>query len=456
MCRSPCPSSSPLLHETEEGRTLRDYYSATNENDIGRRHCQQQRCRNEDESSNENKKEKNNSRWSAIITGQMIALVLTLGNAASSCLANNYQVSIPTVQTGIVYLLLSFHLVYLHYNQNRNDDDCYEHGQSEPVINDEDMKEEELGVELKHTRNVVTSTTAIEYKFPFTSLKLHAPWHTYALLSVLDVEANYLAMLSFRHTTLSSSMLLTSLSVLSTVALRTCIIRRCRSTIGGQRLLGVILCLIGGCSWLRREFLQQQRHDEGLHHDNDDDGLHVNMVYGDLLAVSAACIYGLNDVLAEYFLKQASSTDVEYVGMLGFFGSLFSLCVQAPLLGEWDRVRTLLREMMHHDDSTKSETILLLFLSFIIMLYYFYTQAMRYLSRYDATSLNLSVQTGPLWAVAIELFSIGGCSPPLMFFVSFAMIVVGVFLYEGGTSDNHRSGCVADKGCDDSRVKSHY
>lgn len=435
---------------------MRDY-SATNDFDVGsgsvaeqRLHCQQQR-RNEDESSNENKKKKN-SRWSAIITGQMIALALTLGNAASSCLANDYQVSIPNIQTGIVYLLLSFHLVFLHYRQNRNVDNCNKHGESGLVI--DDMREEELGVESKHTRNVVTSITAIEYKFPFTCLNLHAPWHTYALLSVLDVEANYLAMLSFRHTTLSSSMLLTSLSVLSTVALRTCIMGGGRGKIGGQRLFGMILCLIGGCLWLRREFLQQQRSDEGLHNDNDDDddGLHVNMVYGDLLAVSAACIYGLNDVLAEYFLKQASNTDVEYVGMLGLFGSLFSLCVQAPLLGEWDRIRTLLREM-HHDESN-TETILILLLSFIIMLYYFYTQAVWYMSRYDATSLNLNVQTGPLWAVAIELFSIGGGSPPVMFFFSFAMIVVGVFLYEGSTSDNNRSGCVLDKDYD-SKVNSY-
>lgn len=412
MCRSPCPSSSSLLKETEEGRTMRDY-SATNEFDVGsgsvaeqRLHCQQQR-RNEDESSNETRRRRT-TIGSAIITGQMIALALTLGNAASSCLTNDYQVSIPTIQTGIVYLLLSFHLVLLHYRQTRNVD------VSDLVINNEDMREE-LGVELNNTRNVVTSTTAAEYTFPFTNLEIYVPWYTYALLSVLDVEANYLAMLSFRHTTLSSSMLLTSLSVLSTVALRTCIMGSGRGKIGRQRLLGVILSLIGGCSWLRREFLQQQRRDEGLHYDDsdndDDDGLHVNMVYGDLLAVSAACIYGLNDVLAEYFLKQASNTDVEYVGMLGLFGSLFSLCIQAPLLGEWDRIRTLLREMMHHYDSTKSETILLLFISFIIMLYYFYTQAMRYMSRYDATSLNLSVQTGPLWAVAIESFSIGGGSP---------------------------------------------
>ena len=77
--------------------------------------------------------------------------------------------------------------------------------------------------------------TAPPHKFPFTNLILHAPWHTYALLAVLDVEANYLAMLSFRHTTLSSSMLLTSLSVLSTVALR-----RLNLT------AGVLLILVGG------------------------------------------------------------------------------------------------------------------------------------------------------------------------------------------------------------------
>jgi hypothetical protein len=58
------------------------------------------------------------------------------------------------------------------------------------------------------------------------------------------------------------------------------------------------------------------------------------------------------------------------------------------------------------------------------------------------------------WAVAIELFSIGGGFPPTMFFVSFAMILVGVFLYEDSTTDNNRSGCVVDKDYD-SRGNSH-
>jgi hypothetical protein len=165
-CRSPYSSSSSLLKEKEEGRTLLDY-SATNVvvSRTGAEKCHH--CRN-DESSNVNNKN-SNTRWSAIITGQMIALALTLGNASSSCLANNYQVSIPTVQTGIVYLLLSFHLVYLHYRQNRNDDNCWECGESGLVM--DDVREEELCVELLNkTRNVVTCVTAIEYKFPFTSL----------------------------------------------------------------------------------------------------------------------------------------------------------------------------------------------------------------------------------------------------------------------------------------------
>ena len=78
MCRSPYSSSSSLLKEKEEGRTLLDY-SATNVvvSRTGAEKCHH--CRN-DESSNVNNKN-SNTRWSAIITGQMIALALTLGNA---------------------------------------------------------------------------------------------------------------------------------------------------------------------------------------------------------------------------------------------------------------------------------------------------------------------------------------------------------------------------------------
>ena len=425
------------------------------------------------------RRDKSRSTRSAIVAGQTIAFALSCANAASSSLVNDFHVAIPTLQTGLVYFLLSFRLVYLFHRDRRvmNRDnyggDICEYGDNQQATGD--MQELQPSV-LEESSNALPSShhcrgsamelrqpkaTAPPHKFPFTNLILHAPWHTYALLAVLDVEANYLAMLSFRHTTLSSSMLLTSLSVLSTVALRRLILPRGGGGgIGGRRTLGVALCLVGGCSWLRREFRLGGDGDEG-------DAADV-MAYGDLLALAAAFIYGLNDVLAEYFLK-ASNDGAEYVGMLGLFGAAFSLCVQAPLLGEWDRARILFggvhyvagTELDHRYSgvdgslsySTSIVAIALLLLCFVIMLFFFYTSAMAYMSRYDSTSLNLSLQSGPLWAVVLTMIqkslTAGGNSggwvgiPPAMFFVSFTLIAVGMFLYESN-SENERISCIVE------------
>ena len=408
---------------------------------------------------------------SAIVAGQAIAFALSCANAASSSLANDFHVTIPTLQTGMVYFLLSFRLVHLFRGDVRDENRqnncggdyniCEHHGDNQQATGD-DIQELQPCSVLEESSDALPSSqpkaTAPPHKFPFANLILHAPWHTYALLAVLDVEANYLAMLSFRHTTLSSSMLLTSLSVLSTVVLRRLILPRGVGGIGGRRTLGVALCLVGGCSWLRREFLLG----------GDGDAADV-MAYGDLLALAAACIYGLNDVLAEYFLK-AGNDGAEYVGMLGLFGAAFSLCVQAPLLGEWDRARILFgglhnnlagTELDHRysgvagsfSTSTSTGAIALLLLCFVIMLLYFYNSAMAYMSRYDSTSLNLSLQSGPLWAVVLTMIqksltageNSGGRVgiPPAMFFVSFALIAAGMFLYESN-SENERISCIVE------------
>ena len=132
-----------------------------------------------------NGQEKHNSKWCILLIGQSIALSLSCANAASSTLENKYEIRVPTFQTGIVYFILSFHLLLIYWRRRR-----------------ERIKEQQH----QHTMH--------------KNFSLHTPYTTYILLAMLDVEANYLAMLSFQHTSLSSSMLLTSLSVLSTVILR--------------------------------------------------------------------------------------------------------------------------------------------------------------------------------------------------------------------------------------------
>jgi drug/metabolite transporter (DMT)-like permease len=421
------------------------------------------------------------SRWSAVVAGQTIAFALSCANAASSSLANDFRVAVPTLQTGLVYSLLSFRLAYLlcggrraRERENDHVGSIREHDDNRQAMDDvREPRPSASGGSNDATppsrrvggpatgRRRPGATAATPHKFPFTNLILHAPCRTYALLAVLDVEANYLATLSFRRTALSSSMLLTSLSVLSTAALRPLVLPRGGGGIGGRGALGAALCLVGGCSWLRRGVRPGG--------DGDDRGGDVAARGGDLLALAAACAYGLNDVLAERLLK-AGSCGAEYVGMIGLFGAAFSLCVQAPLLGEWDRARMLFggaRDVAGADldrryggvagsfpDPTTMGAIDLLLLCYVVMLFYFYNSAMAYMSRYDSTSLNLSLQSGPLWAVVLTMIqkslTAGGNSiawvgilPPAMFFVSFTLIVVGMFLYESN-SENEKSSCIVE------------
>ncbi|KAL7525351.1 hypothetical protein ACHAXR_000965 [Thalassiosira sp. AJA248-18] len=60
---------------------------------------------------------------------------------------------------------------------------------------------------------------------------------------------------------------------------------------------------------------------------------------------------------------------------------------------------------------------------------------MSFLSVYDSTILNLSLQSCPLWAVLLTMIQKSVYEndlvlPPVMFFVSLTMVIVGMFLYE--------------------------
>ena len=258
-------------------------------------------------------------------------------------------------------------------------------------------------------------------------------------------------MLSFQETILSSSMLLTSLSVLSTVLLRKMIFG---SNIGGKgRLFGVCLCILGGCLCLQGD----------MHHSQIDmnrDLSHESRIYlhGDLLALVAAFLYGLNDVLAEYFVK--NSDRVEYLGMLGVFGSMFSFGLQAPIL-EGEAVRELVTKFSQNDMMVSDLFwVLFLLFCFVVMLSFFYVAVSIFLSENDATILNLSLQSCPLWAVVLatvgEIFTSGEVQwfPSPVFFVALILVVVGTFSYESAEERNECLDCNAEDYCEVAKTSS--
>ncbi|KAL9189060.1 hypothetical protein ACHAXT_011550 [Thalassiosira profunda] len=377
----------------------------------------------------------------AVLLGQAIALSLACANAASSTLENYYQIRVPTFQTGIVYFLLSFHLVHL-YRRRRIKGRFADHAGCK------EKSHEMQHLSIEDADGSQADATAIPqpgHNFPSVDLSLHTPWYVYLLLATLDVEANYLAMLSFQHTSLSSSMLLTSLSVLSTVLLRQLVFPRARYN--RQRLLGVAICLVGGCLWLREEFYRGR---DELDAERATEQSQMDAIRGDLLALFAACLYGLNDVCAEFFMK-TNNDRAEYLGMLGFFGSIISFGIQVPLL-EKDGVQELLADMVDGETSRdpphSMASALFLLTGFVVLLCFFYTSVMTFLSVYDSTILNLSFQSCPLWAVVLTMVqkSVTNQSgalvatPPATFFLSVAMVVLGMFLYEKHSGHERRDG----------------
>ena len=88
-----------------------------------------------DDSSTKAKQQDQKSKWYIILLGQSIALSLSCANAASSRLENKYQIRIPTFQTGIVYVILSFHLIPLFWKERIKK----QHDNEDYISNDIDL-----------------------------------------------------------------------------------------------------------------------------------------------------------------------------------------------------------------------------------------------------------------------------------------------------------------------------
>lgn len=390
------PENSPLVPSTSTDDSYHSFPSPMGSSWTARL----SKMRRESSEDSFDDKDRDTAPWTVILFGQSIAIALAVGNLSISSLENKYQIHLPALTMGAVYFILSVHITHLLVRKPRGRRKC------NPT-------------DIENARGDTTNSESVHY-FPFTNLELQTPWQAYFLLAILDVEANYLTMLSFRHTSLSSSMLLTSLSVFSTLIFRRCIFGT--SSYNYKKITGAFLSVVGACLWIRKDFYQNN------HAIVPSTGQYA--VYGDFLAFASALLYGLNDVLLEYTVK-SNNDRIEYLGMIGLFGFLFSVLVQAPLFQ-----RKELIDLIHNTSIAHYGQGWVLICLFVVVMSYFYISVTVFLSMNDATILNLSFQSSPLWAVILTtlVFVGGGGSewqlPSSIFFVSLALIVFGVFLYE--------------------------
>ena len=312
----------------------------------------------------------------AVLFGQLIALLAASTNAASFILMNQFGIQTQFFQMLWMYGLLSFYFL------SPRKGDCEE--------------------ETEHSLVLLPAV--------LPSRRLKVPWWIYLCTSLLDVLPNFLTLISFRYTSLTSTTLLGSLTVPSTMIFSRVILAK---SFGPQHFLGVCLCVVGGSL---NVWADQQQSDESSSANSNPPPSYT----GDLLAVVAAVIYGLGDTLAEYFIKHVDRR--EYLGMLGWFGM-----IQSALFSVWFEHDKLWN--MSQLPANMQLKIAGVFLWYTASVFGYYVAEANFLVSADATLLNLSLQASNLWAILFSVTTVWR-KLPLIFFASVALVVSGVFCYE--------------------------
>lgn len=229
---------------------------------------------------------------------------------------------------------------------------------------------------------------------------LKTKWWKYLLMGVADVEANYAVVKAYQFTTLTSIQLLDCfvipvLMVLSWFLLKT----RYRLV----HFVAVAVCLLGVGAMVGADIVAE-RHQ----------GSTSDVVLGDGLVLLSAVLYAVSNVGQEYTVKNLSR--VEFLGMMGLFGTLISGIQLAAL--ETRAVAAIKWDLC----------ISVLFAVYALCMYALYSFMPVVVKMTSATAVNLSLLTADLFSLFCGLYFFHYTFSTLYIF-SFLVITVGFVMF---------------------------
>ncbi|KAL7124363.1 hypothetical protein ABFS83_14G043500 [Erythranthe nasuta] len=228
---------------------------------------------------------------------------------------------------------------------------------------------------------------------------LKAKWYYYALLGLVDVEANFLVVKAYQYTSITSVMLLDCWTIPCALFLTWFFLK---TKYRWKKLLGVVICVAGLVTVVFSD----------VHSADRSSG--TNPLKGDLLIIAGATLYGVSNVSEEFFVKKADR--VELMAFLGLFGAIVSV-IQISIL-ERNELKNI-----HWSAGAAFP-----FFGFSLAMFLFYSGVPVLLKISGATMLNLSLLTSDMWAVLIRIFAYHE-KVDWMYFVAFAAVVVGLIVY---------------------------
>ena len=340
-------------------------------------------------------------RWKVLLFGQAIAFASAFNNTLTYVLVVRLNVNLPIFEIFIMYTVLSIHLFYLPKittnASESNNDNSSSNGDNNNSSNGDNP----------------SASLETRRRLPFTNVRLKAPWWIYLAMAILDVEANFLSLLSLKYTSITSSTLLGSLTTPSTMLLASYFMAR---SFRLPHYVGVVLCLLGGAMTVYTDI------GSGNGNTNTADSTtYPHALSGDILALLAAVMFAMGDTISEYFVKNFDR--LEYLGMLGLFGAIVTL-LQFPFL-EYDGLYTLFVRTGWQQQLTVFGVMVV----YVAGVLFYYVVATLFLVEGDVTLMELSLQASSLYAILLSIIA-AHVAPALLFYPAMLLIVTGVFVYE--------------------------
>ena len=236
----------------------------------------------------------------------------------------------------------------------------------------------------------------------------HIIW--YIISAILDVEANFLVILAYNYTSITSVMLLDCFTIPCAMFF-SYICLGC--TYRYKHMIGVILCLLGLSCIIMNDSLQQQQQD------NDDNDNNSNPVLGDILCLCGAILYAASNILQEFLVKFHNRE--EYLGKLGVFGIMIAI-IQFMII-DYPSIET-----NNNNNNIFTLTMIFTMIGFILCLNFMYINTTIFLQSNDAILFNLSLLTSDVYAVIFTYFY-EGYLVSWLYFIAFSLVIIGLIIY---------------------------
>ncbi|XP_032432107.1 solute carrier family 35 member F2-like [Xiphophorus hellerii] len=225
-------------------------------------------------------------------------------------------------------------------------------------------------------------------------------WWKYLLMGLADVEANYTVVKAYQFTTLTSIQLLDCfvipvLMVLSWIFLKT----RYRPL----HFVAVVVCLLGVGAMVGADIVAGRNQ-----------GSKSDVVLGDGLVLLSSVLYAVSNLCQEHTVKNLSR--VEFLGMMGLFGTLISGAQLAAL--EINAVKAIKWDLY----------VFMLFAVYALCMYALYSFMPVVVRLTSATAVNLSLLTADLFSLFCGLF-LFSYQFSVLYIVSFIIITVGFIMF---------------------------